>query len=156
MNVELFSVEESLKLRENFIKNFTDKSQALRLYPHPEGNRCKDYIWEHMTDYTLVSSTDALKMIANCDCIYMMQDLAKYPDDHRLDLPFPIERIAKVTGSELVTYLSDNFPPQLGCYIFDSSFRWYITITNESDYVIIDGEQIYDCISFYYKGVKNG
>ena len=24
------------------------------------------------------------------------------------------------------------------------------------DYVIIDGEQIYDCISFYYKGVKNG
>ncbi len=148
MRVELFSAEDSMKLREKFISNFTDKSQALRLYPHPSGIYCVAHIWEHMSDYTVIRSTDSIQKIAEHGHVYLMWDMVKVSDDHRLDIPFPKDRIAKVGGAELAVYLTEHFPPPMGCYVFNDTFKWYISVTNEYDYVMIDGKQIYDCICF--------
>lgn len=93
-----------------------------------------------MTDYTLIRSDNAIQMIAGHDHVYLMWDMAKVSDEHRFDIPFPRDRIAKVGGAEFAVYLTGHFPPPLSCYIFDSSLGWYITVINEFDDIVIDGK----------------
>lgn len=157
MESTVLSSDASLAIRQRFLDIFTDKTgkgyqKSLRLYPYPEGMRCTGYIWEFLSPCAVIHSSDAIEKLSRKNGIYFVQDMRRFNDEHRFKNAFPRDRIVEASGAALALYLCDrqNFPPEMNIYIyiFDSSYDWHITITNEYEKHVFDGdsEPTYDYI----------